>query len=342
MTSTPVTYSAPSNIAFIKYWGMSSRDEVLPANPSISMTLDSCRTTTTARYVAHLDRHVVRLLAEGGRLERPAAGFEAPAARHLERIRRGLGLDGCFVVTTRNSFPTAAGIASSASGFAALTLAAVAAADRQLDRAELSSLARASGSGSAARSLFGGYVEWPAGEGSGEAHAVEIASPDHWRLLDLVAVVDGGEKTVPSREGHLRAPTSAHFAARLAALPERLAAVRQAIAARSLARLGPLVEEDAVELHLVAMSSRPPIFYWAPGTLRVLAAVRALRAEGVEVYATIDAGPNVHLICEPTAGDAVLGAISALPEVRTVLEDATGRGPDRHDEHLPLDGVVDA
>ena len=146
-------------------------------------------------------------------------------------------------------------MASSASGFAALTIATVQALGLDPEVGELSQLAQRSGSGSASRSVFGGYVEWPGEDGC----AVQLAAADHWELCDVVAMVQHGPKAVSSLDGHLRALTSPHYERRQALLPARLARVREAIRERSLGRLGPVIEEDAIELHLIAMSSVPPI-----------------------------------------------------------------------------------
>ena len=150
----------------------------------------------------------------------------------------------------------------------------------------------------------------------------------------MVAVVDSQPKEVSSREGHRRAPTSPHFRSRRIELPARLETVRGAIQAKSLAELGPVIEEEAIELHLIAMSSRPPIYYWKPGTLEVLAEARRLRGDGVGVWATIDAGPNVHLICEPGDEEAVAGAMEDLDAVEQVIRDRVGPGPRTTEEHL--------
>ena len=98
--------------------------------------------------------------------------------------------------------------------------------------------------------------------------------------------------------------------------------------------LAPVVEEEALDLHLIAMSSRPPIFYWQPGTLKVLERIRQIRADGVEVCATMDAGANVHAICTAEAEDAVVESLEALEDVKTVIRDGVGQGPERSDEHL--------
>jgi diphosphomevalonate decarboxylase len=266
----------------------------------------------------------------------PGPAFTARVLAHLDVLRRRAGLDpgaGRFRVVTGNSFPSSAGIASSASGFAALTVAAAAALglplDLERDAGELSSLARQSGSGSATRSLLGGFVLWPdpAGGDADDPRAVQLHPADHWRLADLVALVDTGAKEVSSLGGHRLAPTSPYFARRLEGLPERLDRVRRALADRDFATLATAVEEEAIDLHLIAMSSRPPIFYWTAGTVDVLAAVRRLRAEGVPACATIDAGPNVHVLCPPEAADTVAARLAEVPAVLSVLRDRAGDGP---------------
>lgn len=326
---------APANIAFIKYWGARDLERALPLHASISMTLSRCVTHSTVEHRAPGDGGDEVLLADPeGALAAAPERFAERVKGHLRRIREVAGAEGAFRVATRNSFPAGAGLASSASGFAALTLAASAALGLELSRDALSDLARQSGSGSAARSLFGGFVEWPGGEGEGEAHALALAPAAHWDLRDVIAVVEEGEKEVSSLEGHRRAATSPHFGSRLALLADRLAAVRRAVAERDLELLGPILEEEAIELHLVAMSSRPPIFYWQPPTLAVLAAVREIRRAGTAAWATLDAGPNVHVICEPAGEEAVAARLSEVPGVRLLICDGVGEGPHLGAPHL--------
>ena len=259
------TVVAPANIAFIKYWGAKDLDQAVPVNTSVSMTLTECTSLSTVEFEDGGDGpDRIEIVGEDGSLTLPEAGFRDRMERHLERVKRWAGRAGRFRVATRNSFPTGAGMASSASGFAALAIASTRALGLTLDVAELSTLARMSGSGSAARSVLGGYVEWSWDGGPG-GHATSLASASHWDLRDVIALVESEAKEVSSLEGHRRAPTSPHYPARLTALPARLAATRRAIAGRELAALGPILEEEAIELHLIAMSSRPPIFYWKPG-----------------------------------------------------------------------------
>lgn len=332
--SGTVTAVAPSNLAFVKYWGARDLERAIPRHPSVSMTLSRCRSRCTVAPRPD-DGDEVLLAREGGELEVAPEDFAEPVLRHVERLRRRAGGGASLRVATRNNFPTGAGLASSASGFAALTMACARVFGLQPSPGELSVLARSSGSGSAARSTLGGYVQWPESDDDLEGAAARLAPAEHWDLRDVVALVDPGRKEVSSREGHRRAESSPHFRRRLQLVPERLAEVRGAIRERDLRRLGPVLETEAVELHLVAMSSRPPVFYWSPGTLRVMEAVRSLRTEeGIGAYYTIDAGPNVHVICRPQDEERVVERMRALRPVRSVLRDRVGAGPRYDGEHL--------
>lgn len=331
--SLKVTVVAPSNIAFIKYWGIKDHERIVPYNPSLSMTLSRCATRTTATRLEAADADQVLVRQPGGEMEAAAGPFRAGVVNHLDRLRVWAGVECGFRIATENSFPTGTGIASSASGFAALALAVIGALGREVTREDASRLARLSGSGSAARSVLGGYVEWPAGGDQPDA-ARQVLPPEHWDLRDVIAVIDTSAKEVSSREGHRRAVSSPYFAARQELLADRLRSVRQALRDRDFAALSRIVEEEAIDLHLIAMSSRPPIFYWQAGTLTVLARVREWRDAGLEVCATMDAGANVHLICTAAAEPGVVAAVEDIPVVRSVIRDAVGDGPRSVDDHL--------
>ena len=325
------TRRAGSNIAFIKYWGVSDPALNIPLNNSISMTLADAHTTTTVAW------------DDGARLETDSISIDgvelqgAPAARivaHLDRLRALAGVSWRAHVVSQNNFPMASGIASSASGFAALTVAGAAALGLTLDAAQLSALARRA-SGSASRSLFGGFVEWERGSSHSSSTARQIHDETHWPLRDLIAIVSTGAKGTSSSDGHRLAATSPFTAARTQHVGEWLATVRRAVAARDLALLGPVLELDALAMHGVMMSSAPSLLYWQPGTLEVLHAVRAWREEdGLSVYFTIDAGPNVHLICEAETAPPVERRLAALPAVERVLTSGPGPGPRLLDAHL--------
>lgn len=205
------TAVAPANIAFIKYWGMRDPEHILPYNSSISMNLDACLTTTTVLFDPALDTDEITLTWYQ-QVPHPATG--RPRERvgaHLDRLRQLAGVDTRARVTSQNNFPADAGIASSAAGFAALTLATAAALNLDLDTTTLSRLARRSGSGSACRSIPDGFVEWYNGNDQ-KSIAVTIAPPEHWDLADIVAVVDMQPKKIGSAENHRLASTSPYLA----------------------------------------------------------------------------------------------------------------------------------
>ncbi len=297
MLDQPVTAIAHSNIAFIKYWGNLSDERRLPANDSLSMGLSAARTVTSVHFDP--DRRADRVVIDG---ETRYDQTRERVVAHLDRVRWRSGIRLRAKVESRNTFPMGTGIASSASGFAALTVAATHAAGLELSQRELSALARL-GSGSACRSVPGGFVWWRAAATDSESYAETFAPPEHWDLRDIVAVVQRSHKAVGSTDGHRAARTSSLFEARLGDVELQLPRVRQAILDRDLTTLGPLVEAEALSLHAIALTSRPPILYWSPETVRLLAQVHAWREQGLAVYFTLDAGPNVHLLCEGHVGE---------------------------------------
>lgn len=324
------TFRVGSNIAFIKYWGVADASINLPLNNSISMTLADAYTTTTVAWDIEQRLQTDEITLDGVRQDERAA---QRLVRHLDRLRALANVAYRVQVVSQNNFPMASGIASSASGFAALTVAGCHALGLALDNTQLSALARL-GSGSASRSLFGGFVEWERGQDHASSVARPLYGPDHWALYDIVAVVSGAAKHTSSEGGHRLADTSPLLAGRLDSLKTALPAVRQAITERDLTRLGPVIEQDALAMHAVMMTSTPSLLYWQPGTLEVLHAVPRWRAEGVPVYFTIDAGPNVHLICEAAAVTAVRERLQTLPSVQSVIVSKPGPAPQQLATHL--------
>jgi len=325
VSTEKATVEVPSNIALIKYWGAKDLDRAIPYAPSLSMTLRTCCTRTTAAFRdGDKGDDDVWIATDDGVLQPAEDDFRGPVIRHLRRLRQWADREGTFRIATQNTFPASAGIASSASGFAALTLAGLRAMGKSPGPQTSSILARRSGSGSAARSVMGGYVEWPKGD---DATAVQCLPHDHWELRDVVVIVDTEPKTVSSREGHRRAPTSPFFEPRLDHLGARLDTVRSALWNRDIEALGEAVEREGIELHLIAMSSRPPIYYWKPETLAVLEAVRELRSSGVTAYATMDAGANVHVICPASAEPQVADRFRDMDQVDRIIRDGVGAGP---------------
>jgi diphosphomevalonate decarboxylase len=319
---------ACANIALIKYWG--NRDHALriPANSSLSMNMAGLTTTTTVAFDDALKMDVVVL----GGIEQSGAAKER-VVNLLDRVRGPARIEARARVESASNFPAGAGLASSASGFAALAVASAAAAALNLDEAALSRLAR-TGSGSASRSVPGGYVEWQAGFDDQSSFATSIAPADHWDLRDVIAMVDAAHKAVGSTQGHALADTSPLHAGRVASIPDRLTRVKTAVLDRDFAALAPLVEADALAMHAVMMTSTPPLIYWQPATLAIIHAVQTWRSQGVPVCFTIDAGANVHCLCEPHAADEVQRRLSALSGVQGVLVVAPGGPARRVDHHL--------
>ena len=236
----------------------------------------------------------------------------------LERVRNMAGVQLPARVVSENNFPTGAGIASSAAAFAALALAATRALGLHLSEAQLSRLARL-GSGSACRSIPAGFVEWQAGSSDIDSYAFSIAPPDYWALTDCIAVLETAQKPVGSTEGHALAATSPLQDARVSDTPRRLDICRSAVLNRDFDSLAEVIEQDSNLMHAVMMTSHPPLFYWEPASLQVMKAVESWRKTGVPAAYTLDAGPNVHILCETSAADEVQRRLRELAVVQTVL-----------------------
>jgi diphosphomevalonate decarboxylase len=310
---TTATAQAFANIAFIKYWG--NRDNVLrlPSNGSISMNLDGLYTRTTVSFQPSLpyDELVINGHETMGR------GLDR-ISYILDIIRGMANIHERAEVISENNFPSGAGIASSASAFAALALAGSKAAGLGLSEPELSRLARR-GSGSAARSIPGGFVEWQAGTDDDDSFAFSIADPGHWDLVDCVAIVSAAHKKTGSTEGHGVAGTSPLQAGRVTDAPRRLDICRKAILERDFNTFASIVELDSDMMHAVMMTSTPALHYWKPASLEVMTCVRQWRADGIPVCYTVDAGPNIHVICPGTEAQTVEKRLREIKGVDNVL-----------------------
>jgi diphosphomevalonate decarboxylase len=309
------TASAHPNLALVKYWGQVDPSLNLPANDSISLNLSGATTTTTVAFDPVLVRDEMTL---------NGAPIDAETLRrvsvHLDRVRVLADTAIRARVTSRNDFPTSAGVASSASAFAALSLAATHALGLDLTERELSVLAR-KGSGSACRSIPDGFVAWVAGAADAASYAHSLWPCDHWDLRVVTVTFPGAHKAISSLEGHQAAPHSPFYRARLRHVDETLDRVRDALRRKDFDALGMAVEREAMSLHAVAMTSPMEthpwlsgIYYWRPETVRVIRKVQQWRAAGLPVYLTLDAGASVHLLCEGKALDAVLAASAPLLE----------------------------
>lgn len=328
--------TAPSNIAFVKYWGKRDAKQQWPANDSISMTLSASTTETMACRSSEL----FDSFTFGGQTITSATTPNHKVFSQIERIRQTLNIQGHLSIASKNSFPTGCGIASSASGFAALTIASAAALTgcatwEELElfgvsRERIASLAR-QGSGSAGRSLYGGYVRWSRGSSAEEQSIRPIFAPGQWALADVIVIFSDHEKHVSSTEAHKAAWGSPLFEPRLAGLSERLHLVSEAIESRHLSNLGAAIEADALEMHAVAMTGAPAVNYFTPETTQFISWVRSERTSGrLPAWFTIDAGPNVHLICDPKQLQTVTNRIKKEWPQAKLIVDQTGTGPTLH------------
>jgi len=305
MTEEAYCRAGPS-LALVKYWGKSVKGENLPATPSLAVTLGEVHTETRVT-LGHTDS-----VSVDGTPQDPTR-----FAPFFETLRTSLGVSAHFHASSRNTFPTSAGLASSSSGFAALAGACARAAGLDPSPTDLSSIARA-GSASAARSVFGGFVLLPAGG----SRARQVFGPEHWPDLRIVvAVVAEGPKPVSSRRGMeaTRATSPYYFSwikESAALLPEALRAVRD----RDVELLGETARRSYSLMHGAILGGKPPLLYWLPGTVAVIHACAALRAAGTGAWETIDAGPQVKVLCLEKDTRTVVSAVAAAdPAVRTIV-----------------------
>lgn len=327
---------APSNIAFTKYWGRSNAALTLPLNDSISMSLDKLQTHTTVEFSEKFKKDEVHI----GDSENPVRNVEGSKRERviaqLERLRVLAHNSMHAKVVSKNSFPTGVGIASSASAFAALTLAASNALNLHFSPKELSIQTRLAGSGSATRSIFGGFVKWKKSTHSNGSFAMQLENESHWQLQDMVVLVSAQEKKHSSLEGHGAASTSSYLGSRIKELKARNAIVVQAIRDKDIEALGVEIEKDMYSLHCMAMTSAPPILYWQPATVAILHTVTQLRSQGIKAYSTMDAGPNVHIIFEKNSNTetALRNAMQPIPGIQKIIVDGVGKGARVVDNHL--------
>lgn len=326
MTQSDLTHTARanSNIALVKYWGKRNVALNLPGAGSISMTLSGLETTTKTQFDPTLQADILQM--NGKILDGKKAGR---LSIFLDRVREMANLQGVFArVETDNNFPTAAGLASSASGFAALATSATRAAGLDLNEIELSILARI-GSGSAARSIYGGFVEMHVGqkEDGTDAYATPLAGPEHWDLRCVVAVCAEGEKPFGSTEAmEHTSNTSPFYQPWIDDVPQALDAARDAIARRDFEALAPVAEASCLRMHASAMAADPGILYWKGATVDLIHSVRQWRKTGLAAFFTIDAGPHVKVFCTAEDSEALIDKLRAHEGVLDVLVAAPGPG----------------
>lgn len=317
---------SPANIAFVKYWGRRDHNLILPLNSSVSMNMDSCITTTSAEWGDFERDQIIVKFQNKEPIELDGIPRDK-VIKIIDRIRARLGINMRIHIESENNFPEATGIASSASGFSALTKALYESAGEKLNEKEMTIETRLSGSGSACRSIPNGFVVWDRGQkdDGSDSFAYSIAPPDHWALSDIVCVVDIGNKKISSAEGHSRAKNP-YMDARLVGIEDRVKETIQAINEKDIEKLGYITEIEATSLHTVCMMSEPPIFYLNDKTFLVMETARELRSMRIPVYFTMDAGANVHLITEQAHEEKVLNYIKNIPGVVQTIVAHPGEG----------------
>lgn len=301
------TARANTNIALIKYWGKRDEKLFLPTNSSLSLTLDRFFTTSTVEFLEELKED--ELLINGSSASHDEL---LRVSNFLNIVRKIAGVEAYAVVKSENNVPTAAGFASSASAFAALAAASTKALGIELSRDELSVLAR-QGSGSACRSIYGGFVEWEKGERADgiDSKAVQLLPEDEWKLTILSAVVSSERKKVSSREGMKRTvETSPFYKGWLDTVQKDLFTAKTAIKEKDFLTLGEVMENNALKMHGTMLGAKPPILYWESGTIEVINCIYELRYSGIPAFFTIDAGANVKVLCpvedEVTVSEALM------------------------------------
>lgn len=313
---------AHPNLALVKYWGKRDRALNLPATGSLSVSMGAFTTRTRVRFGEGRGRDEV--LVNG---EEADGGTATRICEFLDLVRTEAGLDGLRAeVSSHNDFPTAAGLASSSSAFAALGLAACKAASLHPTASELSLLSRR-GSGSAARSVFGGYVEMRQGNRSDgqDSVAVPLAPADHWDLRIVIAVTDPRPKRVGSTEGmELTRKTSPYYKPWVDSSGEDLRRAREAVKNKDLPALGKVAEHSALKMHACALAAQPGLMYWRGGTIEAMHAVREMRSAGHAAWFTVDAGPHVKVLCTPEDEEAIEGRLRCIPGVTDVLVSPVG------------------
>ena len=288
------TAMANANIALVKYWGKRDDKLILPQNSNISMTCSGLNTITTVEFSNNYKEDVVIINDEELKKD------EKDIIGHLDRIRQISGINEKAKIVSESNFPVAAGLASSASGFAALTLAAAKATGLNMNEKELTILTR-KGSGSACRSICEGFAEWYRGSQSDgkDSYAESIAGKDHWSEFRMITtIVTESKKKVSSRAGMSQTvKTSPYYKGWLDTIEEDLNNVREGIKNKDFVLVGKTAEENCLKMHSQMLSTKPAIIYWQPATIEIINAVMMFRESGTDCYFTIDAGPNVKVIC---------------------------------------------
>lgn len=311
---------AHTNIALIKYWGKENEEFIIPKNNSLSLTLDAFYTDTKVTFDSSLKED--QLILDGEKQDSIAL---KKVSTILNIVRDKADFTDFALVESINYVPTAAGLASSASGLAALAGAASAAAGLNLSSKELSRLARR-GSGSASRSIYGGFVEWEKGTNDETSFAYPIDNAD-WDIGMLFIIVKQAKKDVSSRDGMQRTvATSPFYDGWLATLDQDLTDMKISIAEQNIDKVGAIAERNALKMHATTLGAQPPFTYWTADSMLAMEAVRTLRKEGYSIYFTMDAGPNVKVICKQSEMSKIKKALLSYFDEEQIISAKPGPG----------------
>jgi diphosphomevalonate decarboxylase len=320
-----VTVKANTNIALVKYWGKRDTALKLPLNNSISLTLEQLYTETSVEIIENAEDE---LLFNN---ENPPVEVKNKIFKFVDLFRKDFSREKLkFRIKTANNFPTASGLASSASGFAALATAMNKVMQLELNSREISRYARI-GSGSASRSIYGGFVEWQKGvqpDGS-DSYAVPIVSENYWDIRMLVVIVDDLKKTKSSTDGMAETvKTCPFYPAWLDTIEEDLNIVREGIIEKDLEKVGEAMEHNCLKMHSTMFTTKPAVIYWKPGTLAIIHQVHQMRHQGIFCYFTIDAGANVKILCLPEAVEKIKANLADVKEIKQIIECRPGSAPE--------------
>lgn len=321
------TATAPSNIAFIKYWGQKNQLLNIPLNDSISVNLDNLFTTTTVQFDPKLKKDSVSIDGKSEAKEVKRVSSLLDTIRNIKRSKE------FAKVVSVNNFPKGSGLASSASGFAALAVAATAAAGLKLSEKELTTIARL-GSGSASRSIPSGFVKWEKGKDHSSSYAHSIHPKNHWDINIIAVILSNFEKKIGSAQGHAMASTSPFYQARLKNLPSKIKDLEKALIKKDLKTFCGIVEQESLEMHSIMLTSTPSLIYWLPASIEVMKLCQKMRADGTLVYFTFDAGSQPILFCMQKDTKNVLKNIKAVKSIKKIIVNKPGDGAKLTNKHL--------
>ncbi len=320
------TALATPNIAVVKYWGKRDEELMLPTNSSLSFTMDeTLKTITEIGFDKSLRE--TSLILDGKKI----IGAElAGINKVFSYLHDKYDVKMHAKITSKNYFPTAAGMASSASGYAALAFAINAALGLQLSGKELSIIARL-GSGSASRSVYGGFVEWQKGtkaDGT-DSFAVQIADENHWlQIRNVIAIVDAKKKKVPSRAGMRETvATSRLFKERMKGMDRTLVDMKRAVSSKDFEGFAKITMRESNSMHAVMADAKPPIVYLNDVSRKIIAGVEAINKQDIVAGYTFDAGPNAHIYTLDENVSGVKKMLAGISGIRKTIVCRVGSGP---------------